>query len=152
MFNIPLKKIDIQRIYPEDFNAVLKTNDEKLKIIVIEDIDCLFKKNTEREVKDNVKISFEQILEQFSGASNCLFFVTTNHIEKLDEALIRDGRIDIKIKMPDKLDLKGRIMIAEFLLEGQNIDIPSVIDEGKDDTIAQFRNRCVKLLTQKLLK
>lgn len=37
-------------------------------------------------------------LDGIEESTNRLVFMTTNHVEKLDPALIRDGRIDRKIE------------------------------------------------------
>jgi chaperone BCS1 len=78
-------------------NNVKKRN---CKVIVIEDIDCLFH---DRKAHDTLKNSLT-----LSGLLNCMdglyrndgiiVFLTTNNIEVLDEALIRSSRIDLLIK------------------------------------------------------
>jgi hypothetical protein len=47
-------------------------------------------------------LTLDYILNVFQGSltpSGFIFIATTNHLEKLDEALYRDGRFDIKIEM-----------------------------------------------------
>lgn len=77
-------------------------------VILIEDIDCMF---TSREyINDNdkennrqlSKSSLGEILNFIDGQmspENCIFIATTNHIERLDPALIRPGRFDLQIEM-----------------------------------------------------
>lgn len=76
-------------------------------ILLIEDIDCMF---TSREYMDendkkqsnNAKAQLGQILNFIDGQmspENCIFIATTNHIERLDPALIRPGRFDLQIEM-----------------------------------------------------
>lgn len=65
-------------------------------IIVLEDIDCLFE---ERKINDSSKnsITFSAILNCLDGLvckDGSIVIATTNHIEKLDPALIRSGRVD----------------------------------------------------------
>ena len=69
-------------------------------ILVLEDIDTLF---VERKNGDSNKsmISFSGLLNTLDGIAHKegqLTFLTTNYITKLDKALIRPGRIDIKLK------------------------------------------------------
>lgn len=71
-------------------------------IVVIEDIDAVF---TNRNGKS--KISFSALLNCMDGAFSkhgVITIITTNHYDKIDSALIREGRIDIKFKVdnPDK--------------------------------------------------
>lgn len=86
-------------------------------IILFEDIDCLFEELKRDEPKDKsddkdnkkdnkIKITLSCILNILDGAytpNNVIFILTTNHIDKLDEAIKRDGRTDmlIKIDRPD---------------------------------------------------
>ena len=65
-------------------------------IISIEDIDCLF---VDRKESDQLKnsITLSGLLNALDGhgyAEEQLTFITTNHIEHLDKALTRQGRID----------------------------------------------------------
>lgn len=61
-------------------------------LIVLEDVDALF---TKRKSKSN--LTFSGLLNALDGvmsADGVITIMTTNHIEKLDEALLRGGRVD----------------------------------------------------------
>ncbi|XP_049801664.1 mitochondrial chaperone BCS1 [Schistocerca nitens] len=73
-------------------------------IILLEDVDAAF---VSREDSSQVKTAFEGLNRvTFSGLLNCLdgvasteariLFMTTNYLERLDPALIRPGRVDLK--------------------------------------------------------
>lgn len=67
-------------------------------IVLIEDIDCVFVERTATEDKQN-KLTFSGLLNALDGVAageGRVLFATTNHIERLDPALIRPGRIDRK--------------------------------------------------------
>ena len=89
-------------------------------ILLLEDIDALF---IEREKSSNNNfLSFSCLLNTLDGVTmkdKQIIFMTTNHIEKLDEAFKRPGRIDkiIKFNYSDKNQIKE--MICGFL---KNID------------------------------
>lgn len=81
-------------------------------IILFEDIDCLFanlKRSESVEVckegekKDNsIKVTLSCILNILDGAytpDDVIFILTTNHIDKLDDAIRRDGRTDLKLEI-----------------------------------------------------
>lgn len=82
-------------------------------IILFEDIDCLFsnlKRNDDKEVvkddekkkDDGNKVTLSCILNILDGAytpEDVIFILTTNHIDKLDDAIRRDGRTDVKLKI-----------------------------------------------------
>jgi len=71
----------------------------KRSILLLEDIDCAFAK---RNKKDTMA-TFSTVLNALDGVGSSegrIMFMTTNHIEKLDSALIRPGRVDKKYLIP----------------------------------------------------
>ena len=89
-------------------------------ILVIEDIDCVFKKR-----KSLGKISFSSLLNCIDGLffkEGLITILTTNYIEKLDPALIRSGRVDNKIL----IDFPTKETVSEYLtmVFQQNVTIP----------------------------
>lgn len=64
-------------------------------LLVIEDVDALF--NVNRENTNPGALTFSGLLNALDGlvsVDGVLTVLTTNHIEKLDKALIRGGRVD----------------------------------------------------------
>lgn len=80
-------------------------------IILIEDIDCGLELSTinsrdrnygDGDKNDN-KVGLASILNTLDGLgapTNTIYIFTTNHIDKLDPALIRPGRIDLSLEIP----------------------------------------------------
>lgn len=67
-------------------------------LILMEDIDCAFMERKGTEDKRS-KVTFSGLLNAIDGVAageGRILFATTNHIERLDPALIRPGRIDRK--------------------------------------------------------
>ncbi len=65
----------------------------------MEDIDCAFIDRKDGDDKRS-KVTFSGLLNAIDGVAageGRLLFATTNHIERLDPALIRPGRIDRKV-------------------------------------------------------
>lgn len=70
-------------------------------VVLIEDIDCAFAGRGNEPDKTS-KLSFSGLLNAIDGVAageGRLLFATTNHIERLDPALIRPGRIDRKLEV-----------------------------------------------------
>ncbi len=68
-------------------------------IILMEDIDCLFKGR--EPLHKNHKVTFSGLLNAIDGiasSSGYILIVTANNPEILDPALIRPGRVDVKVK------------------------------------------------------
>ena len=90
-------------------------------IIVFEDIDCLFE---ERKVNDTSKnsITFSALLNCLDGLvckDGLIVIATTNHIDKLDPALIRSGRVDRVVnltymKKPEIFEMWKKFMEHDY--------------------------------------
>jgi chaperone BCS1 len=145
-----------------NFESAVSTLPEK-SILVIEDIDCNMLTHDREEIEPNdIKMRSGKVIESlkelglaellnsldglFSSHGRILLTIT-NHIEKLDKALIRPGRIDLKIEVgfvnqeilklffdkffPDNnintynFNLKNNLTIAQLqnlVLENKNIN------------------------------
>ncbi len=70
-------------------------------VVVLEDVDALF--GSDRTKLENIPLSFSGLLNALDGIGGkdaSIFVLTTNHIEKLDPALIRPGRVDMQLEYP----------------------------------------------------
>ncbi|KAI8354114.1 hypothetical protein EDC96DRAFT_516887 [Choanephora cucurbitarum] len=72
-------------------------------IVVIEDIDHLFdskKKNEEESENNAITMSgLLNIMDGMHGQEGSMIFMTCNNINKIQPALLRPGRVDMKIKL-----------------------------------------------------
>jgi GTP-binding protein EngB required for normal cell division len=86
-------------------NDYINRKEEKEKIIVLEDIDIIFE---ERKKSPARLHNLLQMLDGIDSLSNTIYIATTNYIDRLDSALIRAGRFDVRIEIPefDKSDAK----------------------------------------------
>lgn len=114
-------------------------------VVLFEDFDTVFDKR--QSLTSHGALTFECILNLLSGVgtnSGVILIVTTNHPEKIDDALInRPGRIDAVITVGTMEEQQRRGM-AERMLR----DWPDMIDEmvAKGDGMAgaQFQDACVQ--------
>ncbi|KAJ7606200.1 hypothetical protein FB45DRAFT_950840 [Roridomyces roridus] len=92
-------------------------------ILLLEDIDCAFPsrvdhqhaQNHHSEPRSAVTLSgLLNVLDSISSGEGRITFATTNHIDHLDPALIRPGRMDVKVRI--KLHAVPR-MKARFQIE-----------------------------------
>lgn len=93
--------------------------EETKKIILIEDIDCIFQDRKEGDSLKN-KLTLQGLLnclDGFTTLEGSLMFITANNPECLDDALIRSCRVDLKIELgfADKYQTKN--MFDTFLPE-----------------------------------
>ena len=71
-------------------------------IVLLEDVDAVFVDRTVQNENRQSGVTFSGLLNALDGVASQegrLFFMTTNHIEKLDPALIRPGRCDVKVEV-----------------------------------------------------
>ena len=69
-------------------------------LLLIEDVDAFFQQRD--AVNSQVKLSFSGFLNALDGVATqegTVLFMTTNHKEQLDPALIRAGRIDQQVEL-----------------------------------------------------
>lgn len=129
--------LDMNEVSEDSQLISLFNNVNEGSILVFEDIDaCYSNRNSES------KISFSSMLNCLDGAFSkhgLIVIMTTNHIEKLDPALIRDGRIDVKINMKNP----SKKYINEYLNLFYNENIEIKEDLG-DFSMAQVQNICIK--------
>lgn len=73
-----------------------KDEDEKKVFFVLEDMDCIFNKNRTSSEELHCSLTFSGVLNALDGicSDNKIGFISTNHIEQLNKALIRPGRVD----------------------------------------------------------
>jgi len=96
------------------FKSCLQKAPEK-SIIVLEDIDALF--NNRHSMNRSCPLTFTGLLNGLDGIGNAvgqLFVLSTNHLERLDPALIRSGRVDRKFEFGFCSDEALQLMFQRF--------------------------------------
>ena len=124
-------------------------------LVLIEDIDTfsVSKKrgessNYQNENSDNdddsSALTLSGLLNAIDGAANSdgrILILSTNHVEKLDAALLRSGRIDHFVNLPYLDDETARLA---FYLFFPNYSLPTRIDLKKNVSPADFQNYVLK--------
>jgi hypothetical protein len=82
--------------------------------LLIEDIDCLFDGRSSKG-KENSQFTFSNLINLLDGVMykvGLITFITTNHPEMMDKALLRQGRIDTVVEMnyPRKREVRSMMM------------------------------------------
>jgi len=88
----------------------------KNALIVLEDIDTYFSKDR-KSLNPRSPLTFSGLLNGLDGvaaADGQVFILTTNFIDRLDAALIRTGRVDIKFEFPKVSADMAREMFLQF--------------------------------------
>lgn len=109
MLNLNAKDMTDERLLSVLANVPAKS------VVLIEDIDCVFNARARCDGKD--ALTFSGLLNAIDGvmaSEGRILFVTTNHIEKLDPALIRPGRIDLTIGLRNASSEQMGQLFARF--------------------------------------
>lgn len=139
--------------FPEtvpDLTDLLDENPDSGCIILLEDIDYIFSQTSvERSSEEAARANaLLQMLDGVSSSSNIVFIATTNSIESLNDAIIRDGRFDLKICM-DNIQKEQRQLAEDmcksmYLSKKQTDELLS--DESFPINPASLQNKCVKYI------
>lgn len=120
-------------------------------IVLLEDVDACFVSRDKKEESSPAyeglnRVTLSGLLNMMDGVVSAearLMFMTTNHIERLDPALIRPGRVDVKEYIGDATDYQLRGLFKRFYA---NVDdaladkfIKKVRDNYKKVSMAQIQ-------------
>ena len=74
---------------------------------------------------------FLNALDGVASGEERIIFMTTNHPERLDPALIRPGRVDLSVLIDDATPSQARILFTRFY--GRDDDIPGWEDISAEE-------------------
>ncbi|KAG6918124.1 hypothetical protein DXG01_016312 [Tephrocybe rancida] len=96
----------------------LLSNAPERSFVLIEDVDAAFNKRvqtTEDGYQSSVTFSgFLNALDGVASGEERIIFMTTNHLERLDPALIRPGRVDLSELIDDSSALQAKTLFTQF--------------------------------------
>jgi chaperone BCS1 len=125
----------------------LLSNVPERSIMLLEDIDAAFTKRTQSDHQGyQSMITFSGLLNSLDGVASAeerIIFLTTNHVEKLDPALIRPGRVDLKEYLGNASDYQIRKMFLRFYDSEELADKFVEKTSGKDISTASLQGHFV---------
>lgn len=136
-FKKDLHALNLKSLMDDNQFKRLMGNVSNGSILLIEDIDGYFDGR-----KSETKINFSSFLNEISGIKckeDVILIVTTNHKSKIDEALMRSGRLDIHVQigLPSALEVNG------YLSWFYGMEIKA-ISGPVDYNMADVENICVQ--------
>lgn len=142
--------INISKDMTDSTLITLISTRQKRSIILFEDIDCLFEgleriQDSDDKKAEQPKITLSCLLNILDGSytpNNVIFILTTNHIDKLDQALRRDGRMDLSLEIT-KPTLETKKRYVDFIKKYKN-DPNMEIDIEKDVTLSTLQEELLK--------
>lgn len=121
-FNIAMLNLS-QRGITDDVLNMLLTNIPPRCLVLLEDADAAFvnRKQVESDGYSGATVTFSGLLNALDGVASAeerIVFLTTNHVERMDEALIRPGRIDMMVRLGEATQSQVEHMWDRFYGEG----------------------------------
>jgi len=120
-FNIAMLTLSERGLTDDRLNHLL-TNVPARTLILLEDVDAAF--NTHTHVGEDgyrgATVTFSGLLNALDGVASAeerIVFLTTNHFERLDEALVRPGRVDMTVRLGEATEYQVGQMWDRFYAE-----------------------------------
>ena len=105
-YNIAVLNLSERGLTDDRLNYLL-TKTPKRTLVLLEDADAAFGKDRSLSDEDGYRgmnVTFSGLLNALDGVGSAeerILFLTTNHVERLDSALIRPGRVDMEVRLGD---------------------------------------------------
>ena len=102
-FNIAILNVSERGLTDDRLNHLL-TKVPRRTVVLLEDVDVAFmnRKTPGPDGFASASVTFSGLLNALDGVASAeerIIFLTTNHVERLDEALIRPGRVDMTVRL-----------------------------------------------------
>jgi chaperone BCS1 len=113
----------------------------KHAFVLIEDIDCVWEKRKKKD-SDESRVTFSGLLNAIDGvaaAEGRVLFMTTNHPEMLDPALIRPGRVDHEFEIENASSSQICRLFTRFFPEASAAQNLQFVDAIKPHTISMAK-------------
>ncbi|KAJ9096683.1 Complex III assembly protein translocase and chaperone [Naganishia cerealis] len=121
-YNICILNLSENNLTDDRLNHLMNHIPER-SVLLLEDIDAAFNKREQSDESGFTSgVTFSGLLNALDGvasAEECITFMTTNHPEKLDPALLRPGRVDYKVLIGNASEHQVREMFLRFY-EGED--------------------------------
>ncbi|WFD31039.1 Complex III assembly protein translocase and chaperone [Malassezia sp. CBS 17886] len=120
-FNICLLNLAERGMTDDKLNHLMSNAPER-SILLLEDIDAAFVGRGQHEPERHAdgyqpNVTFSGLLNALDGVASGesrIIFMTTNHLERLDPALIRPGRVDMISELGDAAPEQVRELVVRF--------------------------------------
>lgn len=144
-FNICLLNLSERGLTDDKLNHLLSNAPDR-SILLLEDVDAAFL-GRQQAAEDGYQasVTFSGLLNALDGVASGesrIIFMTTNHIEKLDPALIRPGRVDMIAELGDAEPEQVEELMVRFYrttmreLKIKQADVPTAALEASKPLLA----------------
>ncbi|KAJ7047014.1 BCS1 N terminal-domain-containing protein [Mycena alexandri] len=125
-YDICLLNLSERGLADDKLNHLLSNAPER-SFVLIEDVDAAFNKRVQTGADGyQSSVTFSGFLNAIDGVASGeerIIFMTTNHVEHLDPALIRPGRVDLSVLVDNASPLQARTLFERFYGGGTNTEL-----------------------------
>lgn len=125
----------------EGLNRSLQ-NTPRNAIILLEDVDAIFVERTSVSESHDRKVSFSGLLNALDGVRSQegrILFMSTNHLEKLDQALLRPGRSDLLVKLDYATQDQIRRMFLRFFPDAKKELVERFVEQVPENKLSMAK-------------
>lgn len=103
-YSIAIMNLSERGLTDDRLNYLL-TRIPQRTLVLLEDVDAAYNNRRQKVETDGyagANVTFSGLLNALDGVASAeerILFLTTNHIERLDEALVRPGRVDMTVRI-----------------------------------------------------
>lgn len=149
---LPLKVFHLATLSDQEFIEAWTDLPNRV-VVLFEDFDTVF--HGRESQTNHGALTFECILNRISGvgtSSGIILIVTTNHLDKIDDALVnRPGRIDASVLVGPMAHQQRQAMAARMLRDWPET-IDAAVEAGAGMAGAQFEDSCVQIAFKQMAK
>ncbi|KRX06738.1 P-loop containing nucleoside triphosphate hydrolase [Pseudocohnilembus persalinus] len=120
--NICVVSLNSQHMTDENLQNLLQCTPPK-SIILMEDVDTLYDHRTQLNRSQVTFSGFLNCIDGILAQEGHVLFMSTNHREKLDSALIRPGRADVHIKLDHADKYQIEKLFFNLFSENEGVEI-----------------------------
>ena len=129
-------------------------------VLLFEDIDCMKSSqaradstgtaDTKQNATSQSGVTLSgllNVLDGFYAPTGVLFVMTTNHMEKLDQALLRPGRIDYRLYLGKASDMQKVELYRRFFPHSSEAEAREFVEASRSaETMAEFQGLLLGLV------
>ncbi|KAF7338125.1 hypothetical protein MVEN_02037300 [Mycena venus] len=123
-YDICILNLSERGLADDKLNHLLSNAPER-SFVLIEDVDAAFNKRVQTTADGyQSSVTFSGFLNAIDGVASGeerIIFMTTNHVEQLDPALIRPGRVDFSALIDNASPHQARILPGELEILAENL-------------------------------
>lgn len=120
-FNIAILNVSERGLTDDRLSHLLRKVPPRT-IVLLEDVDVAFanRRTTDPDGYAGPTVTFSGLLNALDGVASGeerIIFLTTNYVERLDEALIRPGRVDMTVRLGEATEYQIKQLWDRFYAE-----------------------------------